>query len=185
MQYRDDIYLIEQILEGNDRAFPELLDRYQTKVYNFVLYTLRDKEDAHEVTQDTFVKAYRSLHTFRNEAKFSTWLLRIAYFNCMTLLRRKKPILVDIVDHNGHLQGNNIHRETELKDMKMVLSVAMSQLTEEEQALITLFYYNELSIREICDISGESESKVKVTLHRSRKKLLKALHQLGIEEWVL
>lgn len=185
MQQWNDIYLIKQVLGGNDRAFAELLDRYQTKVFNFVRYTLRDEEDAYEVTQDTFVKAYRALDTFRNEAKFSTWLLRIAYFNCMTLLRKKKPAMVDIADHNNHLHENNIQRDTELKDMKQVLASAMSQLTEDEQAMITMFYYNELSIKEICDITGETDSKVKTSLHRTRKKLLKTLNQLGIEEWVL
>lgn len=185
MHNGEDTDLINDILGGDSRAFGGLVDRYQSRVYNFVVYTLRNQEDADEVTQDTFLKAYKGLSSFRGDSKFSTWLLRIAYNTCMTRLRKVTPSMVDIVatgiDPDG---GNNILEQSDLEDMRSVLARAMALLNQSDQALVTLFYYNEQSIKEICEITGESESKIKVDLHRCRKKLLKILNQMGIAEWV-
>ena len=184
MHQPDDTYLIQQVLQGETHAFGVLVDRYQSKVFNFVLYTLRDREEAHEVVQATFVKVHRSLNTFRNESKFSTWLLKIAYFTCMTRLRKSKPDMVGIekgVDHHA----NNVAEHTNQRDMKVILSQALTHLSEEEQGIVTLFYYNEQSIKEICEITKKTESNIKIILHRSRKKLLQALNKMGITEWVL
>lgn len=185
MTNRADTDLIKDILGGDSRAFGELVDRYQSKVYNFVLYTLRHQDDADEVTQDTFVKAYRALNTFRNEAKFSTWLLRIAYYTCLTRLRKVRVNHVDIAAHGFDLDGgNNISQELNLADMKTILATAMGQLSQDEQMIVTLYYYNEQSVKEIVEITGQTESNIKVGLHRCRKKLLKILNQMGIKEWV-
>ncbi|MEQ8470301.1 MAG: RNA polymerase sigma factor [Marinoscillum sp.] len=185
MHNREDTDLINDILGGDSRAFADLVDKYQRRVYNFVVYTLRNQEDADEVAQDTFVKAYKGLSTFRGDSKFSTWLLRIAYNTCMTRLRKVKPGMVDLVASGIDLDGgNNILEQSDLEDMRSVLARAMAQLNQGDQALVTLYYYNEQSIKEICEITSESESKIKVDLHRCRKKLLKILNQMGIKEWV-
>lgn len=183
MQQHDDTYLIEQILAGKNRAFGDLVDRYQVRVYNFVLNILRHEEEAHEVTQDTFLKVHRSLSTFRQESKLSTWMLRIAYFACMTRLRKVKPDLVDIDKHSGYLESNNVSDQTEIGDMRAVLAQAMTKLSHEEKGVVTLYYYNEQSIKEIVKITGLTDSNVKVILHRSRKKLNKVLSNMGITEW--
>ena len=183
MHQTDDTYLIEQILAGNNRAFGDLVDKYQVRVFNFVLNILRNEEDAYEVVQDTFLKVHKSLNTFRNESKLSTWMLRIAYFACMTRLRKVKPNLVDIDNHSGHLNGNNVNEQSELNDMRSVLTKAMDQLSDDEKGIVTLFYYNEQSVKEICEISGLTDSNVKIILHRSRKKLNQVLLKMGITEW--
>lgn len=184
MHQPDDLYIIEQILAGNHRAFGELVDKYQVQVYNFVLKILRQEEEAHEVTQDTFMKVFRSLSTFRNESKLSTWMLRIAYYACMTRLRRIKPTMVDIDNHSGQLEDNNVLDQMELSDMRTVLDQAMLGLSDDEKGVVTLFYYNEQSIKEIMEITGLTDSNVKIILHRSRKKLNKELTRMGITEWV-
>lgn len=184
MHPSDDTYLIKQILAGNHRFFGQLVDKYQDRVYNFVFNLLRNEEESHEVVQDTFLKVFRSLGTFRNEAKFSTWMLRIAYFTCMTRLRKAKPDLVTIEHHAHYLKVNNVKDAADLADMRTILSQAMKGLSEEETVLVTLFYYNEQSIKEIGEITGLTESNVKVILHRSRKKLNKWLNKMGISEWM-
>ena len=183
MHQTDDTYLIEQILAGNNRAFGDLVDKYQVRVFNFVLNILRNEEDAYEVVQDTFLKVHKSLNTFRNESKLSTWMLRIAYYACLTRLRKVKPNLVDIDNHSGHLNENNVNEQSELNDMRSVLTKAMDQLSDDEKGIVTLFYYNEQSVKEICEISGLTDSNVKIILHRSRKKLNQALLKMGITEW--
>ncbi|XOV93555.1 MAG: RNA polymerase sigma factor [Bacteroidota bacterium] len=186
MPGQDDIYLIKQILAGDSQGYAELLDRYQTRVYNFVLYMLRSKEEAEEVVQDTFVNAFKSLRNFRQEAKFSTWLLRIAYNNSLTRLRKKRLTLVDIDSNDSFSQIekiNNISDQSDQQDIQVLLSIALNALSEDEKAVVSLFYYNELSIQEICDITGKKSSNVKIILHRSRQKMLEKLNVLGIKEW--
>ncbi|MEQ8882003.1 MAG: RNA polymerase sigma factor [Cyclobacteriaceae bacterium] len=180
--------LIEEILKGNSHAFAELVDKYEVQVFNFAMYILKNREEAEETTQDTFVNAYRSLKTFRHEAKFSTWLLRIAYNNSYTRLRKRKLTLVD-VDAKGVHQSipgaNNIGEETDLQDVRTLLNLALEALTEDEKTLVTLYYYNEQSVKEICKITGKNLSNVKVVLHRSRQKMLKKLNEVGIKEWTI
>ncbi len=183
MPGQEDTYYIKQILDGDSHGYAELLDRYQTRVYNFVLYIMRHKEEAEEVVQDTFVNAFRSLKSFRQEAKFSTWILRIAYNNCLTRLRKKQLSLVEMDGHAMQLPGmNNINEETDRQDMHELLSCAMNVLSEDEQVIVTLFYYNEQSIQEIGDITGKSASNIKIILHRSRQKMLKRLQSNGVKE---
>lgn len=183
MHQTEDTYLIEQILAGNNRAFGELVDQYQVRVYNFVLNIIRHDEEAHEVVQDTFMKVYKSLSTFRGESKLSTWILRIAYFASLTRLRKKQPVLVDIQDHTGSFEENNVAAQTELNDMKLILNQALANLSNDERGIVTLYYYNEQSIKEICEITGLKDSNVKIILHRSRKKLNEELLRMGITEW--
>lgn len=184
MHQTEETYLIEQILAGDNRAFGELVDNYQVRVYNFVFNIIHHEEDAHEVVQDTFMKVYKSLSTFRGDSKLSTWILRIAYFACMTRLRKVKPVLVNIDNHNSTFEGNNVTEHAELSDMRSVLAKALEDLSDNEKGIVTLYYYNEQSIKEICDITGLKDSNVKVILHRSRKKMNKFLRKIGVTDWV-
>ncbi|CAN0099023.1 unnamed protein product [Chrysoparadoxa australica] len=182
----EDVYLIKQILAGDSHGYAELLDRYQRRVYNFVLNIMRNREETEEVVQDTFVKAFGSLNSFRYESKFSTWILRIAYNNSLTRLRKKQLVMTDIDSANGSfdMSGiNNISDQTDQQDIRELLSIALEALSEDEKAIVTLFYYNEQSIQEICDITGKKLSNVKIVLHRSRQKMLKKLNVIGIKEW--
>lgn len=186
MPGQDDLYLIKRILAGDSSGYAELLDKYQTRVYNFVLNIMHNKEEAEEVVQDTFIKVFKSLGSFRHESKFSTWILRIAYNNSLTLLRKKKLSMVDIDSSSQFLQierVNNIKDQIDQRDIRALLSMAMKVLSQDEKAIVTLFYYNELSIQEICDITGKKVSNVKIVLHRSRQKMLEKLNLMGIKEW--
>lgn len=183
MDQHHETYLIEKILSGDHRAFGELVDQYQVRVYNFVLKIIGHEEEAHEVVQDTFLKVYKSLNTFRRESKLSTWMLRIAYFTCLTRLRKQKPAMVDIDNHTASLKEDNVTDLSELSDMRSVLAQAMTGLSDDEKGIVTLYYYNEQSIKEICEITGLKDSNVKIILHRSRKKLSKKLSEMGITEW--
>ena len=88
--------LIERVLDGEWRIYAILVDKYEQKVLHYVLYLVGNRVDAEELTQDTFTKAYHSLAQFRGEAAFSTWLLRIAHFKCLTKFRKKSYPRVDI-----------------------------------------------------------------------------------------
>ncbi len=181
----DDTYLIDKVLSGNTNAYSGLVDKYQLQAYNFALYMLRNKEDADEVVQDAFVKAYNALRTFRKEARFSSWLLKITYNTCLTKLRKKKKHMVDINEVHQEVAGvNNTSEYTDQKDIKKILDRALSILSEEERFIVTLYYYNEQSIKEIAEICDKGPSNVKVVLHRSRKRMLRTLNRLGVNEWI-
>ena len=131
-----------------------------------------------------FVKAYKALKTFRKEARFSSWLLKIIYNTSLTRLRKKRVHMVDINEVHGEIAGvNSVSAYTDQKDMKKILDQALSKLSVEERLIVTLYYYNEQSIKEIAEICDKGSSNVKVILHRSRKKMLSTLNRLGVNEW--
>lgn len=180
--------LIDRILKGEWRNFAILVDKYETKVFNYVNYLMNNREDAEEMVQDTFVKAYRSLSQFRGDAAFSTWLIRIAHRNCLTHFRKKAPLNVSLENVTNSSAGNMVHSPTKslhLDDRQQVLNRALAQLKPDERSAVTLFYYQELSLQEICDVTDLTLSNVKILLHRSRKKLLEILKEMGVKQSTL
>ncbi len=179
--------LIERILAGEWRTYAILVDKYEKKVFNYANYLMGSREDAEELTQDTFTKAYQSLGQFRGEAAFSTWLMRIAHFKCLTELRKKKYSHIDL-DKAHDLEAapsGDPSSDLQYDDKSRVLKNALDQLKEDERSVITLFYYQDLAIKDIVDVTQLSESNVKIHLHRGRKKLFELLSKMGIKEFTL
>lgn len=179
--------LIARILDGEWRNYAILVDKYERKVFNYVNYLMGNREEAEELTQDTFTKAYQSLGQFRGEAAFSTWLLRIAHFKCLTKFRKKNYPHVGI-ETARNLEASAIvdpFSELQHADKSRILNTALNQLTDNEKSVITLFYYQDLSIKEIIEITQLKESNVKIHLHRGRKKLFEILNRMGIKEFTL
>ncbi len=185
MGIHSDDHLIEKIRKGSWRNYAVLIDKYNTRVFNYVLFIVRNREDAEEITQDTFVKAFRSLEQFKGESKFSTWLLRIAHNTSLTVMRKSRPVKVELAESElKSLNGNEqVIAGLEQSHLRSVLDEAMGKLKTAEKTVVTLFYLNECSVQEIAQITGLGASNVKVLLHRSRKKLLSILQKMGIEEW--
>src|SRR6516225_10518279 len=102
-----DIELIQQTLTGNQAAYADLVKRHQRFVFTLALRFAKVREDAEEIAQDTFIKAYRSLASFQGQSKFSTWLYSIVYTTAMTFLRKKRVDTDSIDDENTYLQVEN------------------------------------------------------------------------------
>ena len=179
--------LIERILDGEWRNYAILVDKYEAKVFNYVNYLMNNREDAEEMVQDTFVKAYRSLSQFRGEASFSTWLIRIAHRNCLTHFRKKVPKKVSLDNLSNRSTGTQDAptKDLQLDDRQQVLNRALANLKPDERSVVTLFYYQELSLQEICDVTDLTMSNIKILLHRSRKKLLDILNEMGVKQSTL
>jgi len=175
MDYRKDTYYIEQVLEGKINAFSYLVDRHKDKAYNLAFRICGNREEAEEIAQDAFIKAYRSLGNFRNKSSFSTWLFRIVYNTSISLVRsRKKGVLAieefpaDAVD----FLGINRNEEEAAEDYRnSLISFALQKISEDDRGLITLFYYDDLDTEEISKITGINKSGIKVKLFRARKKM--------------
>src|SRR3954464_9292436 len=103
-----DIELIEQTLGGNQSAYADLVKRHQRFVFTLAMRFTKSREDAEEVAQDCFIKAYRSLNSFKQESKFSTWLYSIVYTTAMTSLRKKRIATSSIDDEDNHIQIENV-----------------------------------------------------------------------------
>ena len=179
MEQKDDILYIERVLKGDTQYFSHLVDKYKDIVFSIALKVLRNREDAEEMAQESFIKAYKSLHTFKGDAKFSTWLYRITYNNCISEVRKKKLKIVStddvqISDEPEEMNFDGIPAENRAKYVK----AALDKLPEDEYALILLYYFEDKSVEEIGEITKLSESNVKVKLFRARKKLYSILNEM-------
>ncbi|MBE7173340.1 MAG: sigma-70 family RNA polymerase sigma factor [Williamsia sp.] len=175
-----DTEIISKVLGGESNAFAELVKRYQNYVFTLALRFTQQREDAEEVAQDIFVKAYRSLSDFRGTAKFSTWLYTIVYTTSVTFLRKKKLSTTSIDDEGTFLQLENRNSSfqanlVEQKSKNRSLNEAISMLSADDAQIITLFYKAEQSLEEISTILGMETNTAKVRLHRARTRLKEKL----------
>lgn len=178
MMQQSETDIIEQIRSGNQRAFKSIVEQYQDMVYTVCLRMLGNVADAEEAAQEVFVKVYRAISSFEGKSKFSTWIYRVAYNQCISILRSKVKMF-DLVDelpdtevNEADLNGlDTLSRE----ERSAYLKQAIEALPETDAVVITLFYYDELSLEEIADITGLSNNNIRIKLHRSRKKLYQVL----------
>jgi RNA polymerase sigma-70 factor (ECF subfamily) len=188
MRQLEDSDLVSKTLQGDMNAFGELVDRYKHMVFTLACRILRNREDAEEVAQDTFVKAFKSLNSFLGDAKFSTWLYKIAYYHSLDQLKKQKRAL-DTVSMESKIPTdlhvlNEVLAELEQQDRSQLVKAAIDKLTEEDAAIITLFYFEDLSIREISEIVLLSPQNIKVRLFRGRKQLANLLNTSLLKEKV-
>lgn len=175
MNTKPDEYYIKQTLSGNVNAFAVLVERYKNMVYTLSIKIVKNKEEAEEISQDAFVKAYKNLKNFKGESKFSTWVYKIAYYASLDAIKRTKRFsntenIDDIkVGNLSDIKGALEYLEE--KERKKVIGDALLKLNEDERTILTLFYFEELSIKEIAKVVNLLEDNIKVKLYRSRKKL--------------
>lgn len=182
----EDNYFIERVLSGDVSAYSSLVDRHKDMAYSIAYKVLRIQEDAEEVAQDAFLKAYQNLDKFKHEAKFSTWLFRIVYNTAISRTRKKRPDFSPIDERTmGNLTDDDIHENLDQmssEEQQNMVTAAIDRLPEDESAIVTLFYMEDNSIEDISEITGLSRSNVKVKLFRIRKKLSAELHRNMLNE---
>ncbi|MFI5139521.1 MAG: RNA polymerase sigma factor [Sphingobacteriales bacterium] len=177
-----DIALIEQTLAGNQSAYTDLVKRHQRFVFTLAMRFAKSREDAEEIAQDCFIKAYRSLASFQGQSRFSTWLYSIVYTTAMTFLRKKRVATDSIDDENIYIQiENNTSgydvNNAENKSRSFYLNKAIDQLLPDDAAIITMFYKGGLSLEEIGQALGMEANTVKVKLFRARQRLKEKLER--------
>ena len=181
MTTNDENILIEAINNGDTRAYAQLVDRYKNLVYTLALRMLKHKEEAEEVAQDTFVKVFKSLHKFKGDSKFSTWIYKVAYNTCLDTIKKNKKHLNNVtIDEYNFNKLDTIDNALDniIKEEKSALiKNCINKLPEDSSALLTLFYFEELSLDEISKIINIEANTVKVKLFRARKKLAVILEQ--------
>ncbi|MBX3102959.1 MAG: sigma-70 family RNA polymerase sigma factor [Bacteroidetes bacterium] len=185
----EDRALIDAAVQGDERAFERLLGKYQKSVYYLIFKMIRNPEDAEDLTQETFAKAFSNLQSFDSKFAFSTWLFKIATNSSIDFIRRRKMQTLSINapaggedNPNPVLQlkdGNLIPDESLLKKQrKEYLSLAIEQLPARYRQLVALRYFEELSYEEVSAQLQIPLGTVKAQLHRARELLSHALVNL-------
>ncbi len=172
----EDQALVAQTLAGRSDAFATLVERYDRAVYHLAYRTLRDVEEARDVAQEAFFKAYRSLRTFKPGAKFSTWLFAITYHACCDRLSRRKRFsneeLPERADPSAGPENTAIaHDEAER------LRQAIAALPEKYRTVITLYHLQGQQYDEIANVLGVPMGTVKTHLFRAKEQLRRILNQ--------
>jgi RNA polymerase sigma factor (sigma-70 family) len=172
----NDKEIISTVLQGDKQAYAELVKRYQNFVFTICLRYTNIREDAEEIAQDIFVKAYRCLSDFRGDSKFSTWLYTIVNTSCITFLRKKRLQTHSLDDEKVFAVADNIDggmraNQVEQKSRIAMVNEAIKLLSVDDAKIITLFYKGEQSLDEIGAILGMEPNTVKVKLHRARVRL--------------
>lgn len=171
---KEESYIIKEILNGKTEQYEYFLDRYGQQVFVLVDRIVSCQEDAEELTQDVFLKAFQQLSSFKAESSFSTWIYRIATNLAISAVRKKRNDVLRLDDSVfANLSDTQVDEalEDESEEQMERLQQAMNQLEADERALITLYYLEEKPLAEVAFILGITEGNAKVKLHRIRKKL--------------
>jgi len=183
MQELQDADIIQQVLRGQQQAFSVLVERYRHFVFTIALRYVSNREEAEELAQDTFVKAYRFLADFKSSSKFSTWLYAIAHNTCLSFLRKRQGVIIMaeeeqinlMAERSGMVEGAS--KQSEERSQNALLAKAIQKLPAQDAELVTLYYMAEQSIEEIGLITGMDSNNVKVKLFRARQRLKTIIEQ--------
>ena len=183
----NDKDIISAVLQGNKEAYGVLVNRYQGFVFTICLRYTSSREDAEEIAQDIFVKAYRCLSDFRGDSKFSTWLYTIVNTSCITFLRKKRLQTHSLDDEKVFAVADNIDggmraNQVEQKSRIAMVNEAIQLLSADDAKVITLFYKGEQSLEEMGEILGMEPNTVKVKLHRARVRLKEKMEKHFAQE---
>ncbi len=182
--------LLRRLRERDERAFRELVEQHRDRVYNITYRMLGNRAEAEDVAQEVFITVFKTIETFREESKFSTWLYRVTVNHCknrIKYLARRHDRDRDELDENsaganGAIMGSPMRsaqpdRALEGIQMEGILKEAIESLDEEHRIVVVLRDIEDLSIEEICEITDVPDGTVKSRLHRARLALRKKLQK--------
>lgn len=181
MKYKGDREYIEQVLNGRTNAFSFLVDRHKDRSFNLAFRICGNREEAEEIIQDSFLKAFRSLGTFKMKSSFATWLYRIVYNTAVSSVRSGRKIIVSLDENPGALndfyERSETDHQADTDHRNKIVNFALQKLDEEDRGIIILYYYEELSVEEISGVTGLSVSAIKTRLFRSRQKMMEVIEK--------
>ncbi len=173
---------IERVKKGDSASYAFLVNKYKNMAFTVALKIVANVEEAEDTIQESFLKAYQQIHTFENKSKFSTWLYTIVYRTALSKLPSNKTSFMALNEdiHEKYTTDyTNIPLETlSIKDTQKYVKEAIARLPKSEALLITLYYMNENSLKEIEEITGITLNNIKIKLYRARKKLEQELQFL-------
>ena len=183
----NDTEIISKVLNGDSQAYAGLVSRYQNYVFTLTLRIVKNREDAEEVAQDVFIKAYKYLADFRGASKFTTWLYTIVNNTCISFLRKKKLDIHSLENEqvfeaadsqDSGMRANLVEQKSKLA----MVNEAIGLLNADDAQIITLFYKAEQSLEEAAQVLGIEINTAKVRLHRARARLKEKMETYFAEE---
>jgi len=178
MDNDSDILLVRRLKQGDQRAFNQIVNRYQQRLYYLALRMVNNHEDAADISQDAFVKAYEGLSKFHENSSLYTWLYRIVINSAINHQRKKKLWAFMHLDDMKSLSvspSGSPDKVLERNELAEAVDKAIQELPEKQKAIFVLRYYENLSHREIAEIVGRSVGAVKASYFHAVNKLRKAL----------
>lgn len=178
MALSEDSRLAKKAQKGDRSAFEALLVKYERPIFSFVWHFFQDRSTCEDVTQDTFMRAWRFIASFRTEDKFSTWLFSIAKNLCMDELRRRRKAgivdlgEVDMDDIVNEKEGDDPFREAVRVQEGEILRSILVRLPEKQRTCLILFYFNELSYEDISKVMKISLANTKILLFRGKRAMM-------------
>jgi RNA polymerase sigma-70 factor (ECF subfamily) len=180
--------LLRRLRDRDERAFRELVETHRDRVFNITYRMLGDRAEAEDVAQEVFISVFKTIETFREEARFSTWLYRVTVNHCknrIKYLARRHDRDRDELDETSHetngAAGEPRHvppdRALEGAQLEVLLQEAIAHLDDDQRVVVVLRDVEDLSIEEICEITGLPDGTVKSRLHRARLVLRKRLQR--------
>ncbi|HEX4957795.1 MAG TPA: RNA polymerase sigma factor [Lacibacter sp.] len=182
-----DLEVIDQVLKGNQQKYELLVKKYQAFAFTIALRYTKNREDAEELAQSAFTKAYLNLRDYRGDAKFSTWLYTIVSSLCLSFLRKKKlevhSLDLEHVFERADAQESTLNADAMEQQSKIsLLNRAMALINPDDAKVLTLFYKGEQSLEEIAQILHIEPNNAKVKLHRARQRLKETMEKYFARE---
>jgi RNA polymerase sigma factor (sigma-70 family) len=188
MSNLNDQHYIHLIIEGDSNAFAVLVDRYKNMVFSLALKMVRNREEAEEVAQDTFIKIFKSITQFKGDSKFSTWIYKVTYNTCLDRIKKNNrfqtTVPIDDFSENQIKTMETVLDAIDERERNKMIQECIQLLPNEDAFLLTLFYFEEQTLEEISKVIDSNVNNVKVKLFRSRKKLATIL-KLKLEPEIL
>ena len=172
---------IREILDGNTSKFSCFVIEYKDMAYSVAFRIVNNREEAEEIVQDSFIRAFRSLHKFRKDSKFSTWFYRIVVNRALSVRKKRKEvdeIDIDRISDTNVGQIESAYSDLDKTDREKYINLALGRLSEEDSLILTLYYLNENSVEEVSVITGIKPENVKMRLARARKKMFFVLEKI-------
>jgi RNA polymerase sigma-70 factor, ECF subfamily len=167
-----DADLVERYLAGDMTAFDELMIRYERQVYRVCYRFVENRDDAMDLAQEVFIKAFEHLATFRRESSLKTWLYRIAMNHCINHVKKHSQEFVEVTETTGSV-GASVHSQIEDREQRDHFRKLVKQLPPKQKAILELRINEQLSYEEIARISGRSVSTIKASVFFALEKLRK------------
>jgi len=167
-----DKFYIQKVIEGHAESFRFLIDRYKDKAFSVAYSVLRNKTIAEDAVQESFIKAFNKISTFRGDAAFSTWLMRIVVNESIKELRRRK-MEIEGQKNIANIDELNINNSVKLlkeEEQKTFIEKTLKKMPQQEALTLQLFYIDEMNLKEIVDVMQIKLGHIKVLLFRGRKR---------------
>ncbi len=167
-----DTELVERYLAGDTTAFDEIMVRYERQIYRICYRFVDNREDAMDLAQEVFIKAFEHLATFRRESSLKTWLYRIAMNHCINHVKKHSQEFVEVTEYTGSVRSR-VQDQLEEREQREHFRRLVKQLPPKQKAILEMRINEQLSYEEIAKISGRSISTIKASVFFALEKLRK------------